>query len=468
VSWENSQTKQGGRPSDPNTVDFLKRLLVTFFMALSWVILALCIHLSPASGADYPAGQRPQTGGPLDGCGTGEAVQVFPYSPGRHTDARDISIIIGRTALKNGDYDSAVAAFDQALADHSDPSVRGFATDGGSLESGSQRAARQCLDEALSLNPQQEVESSINKHLRAIKSSKREHFLSAKLSLGIALDDNEDPALAGAIIGTTASLNDTLTVTVDRPEKGQKHTSTASFDYLYRPRASSVSWKFSGMNHMAVYRDNKELNVNLYDLKAGTSIYRNKLTWDIYGTTNNLTCGFGQYLRTYGAGTTVNYAFTSFFRLSVDGKLKMKNYFEDDNMDARNMSLAVSPKLVLGRSRISLSVGLEQEDAKDEANSYTKINGKATYEVVLPFVSSAYVSYWYQGTEYKNISAASRMDEVHYVSTGLTKSIPVWKSSSRNVEMDLNLNYVYTRADSNTDLYAYTKNVLSSGMSVVF
>jgi len=467
VSWESTQTKQGSRPFDSNTVNFLKRLLITFFMAISWVILALCIRLSPASGADYPVADRLSAGERFDGYGTTEAVQAVPYPFMEHPDSRDISISIGKTAFENGDYDSAVEAFDQALADRPDPSIEGLASESGSSVSSPQGAARQHLEEALSFNPHQEVQSTINKNLRVIKSSKKEHFLSAKISLGLDLND-DDPAHAGANIGTTASLNDAVTVTVDRPQKGQKHTSTASFDYLYRPRGSSVSWKLSGMNYVAVYRDNKDLNVNLYDFKAGTSIYRNKLTWDIYGATNNLTCGFGQYLRTYGTGTTVNYAFTSFFRLSVDGKIKMKNYFEDDNMDARNMSLAVSPKFALGRNRISLSVGLEQEDARDEINSYTKIIGNATYEVILPFASSAYVSYRYQGTEYKSLSDTSRMDEVRYISTGLTKSLPVWESTSGKVKMDLNLNYSYTRADPNIDLYAYTKKILTSGMSVMF
>jgi outer membrane protein len=449
-------------------VNFLKRFLITFFMAISWLILALCIHLSPASGADTSIADKPQIGLSSPGYRKGTAEPDGPCQSERYPDMRDITIDIARTAFESRDFESGITAFDRAMADHPDFSFEGLDSMYSSPESFSQDTTPQYLMRALPLIPQEEVQSNINKYFHAIRTSKKEHFLSAKISLGLDLDDKADPAAPSDTgICRTACLNDGVTVTVDRPEKGQKHTSTASIDYLYRPRGSTVSWKFSGMNYMAAYQENRDLDVSLYDFKAGTSIETNKLTWDIYVTTNHVSRDFGQYLRTYGAGTAVNYAFASCFRLSVDGKFKAKNYFEDNDRDARNISLAMSPFLTLGRNRVSLSVGLEHEDARDEINTFTKINGNATYEVALPFSSSAYVSYWYQGTNYKD-AVSGRIDKVHYISTGFTKSVPVWKSIPRNLEMDLNLNYTYTRSDSNVDLYAYTKNVLSSGMSVVF
>jgi outer membrane protein len=469
VSWENAQTKQSNGLFGSDMVNFLKRFLVTLFMAISWVILALCIHLSPASGADPSVMGRSQAGEHFNGYGADEGAQDVPNLSGNYPDSRDISMSIGRTAFESRDYESAVTAFDRALSDLPDISATGLSFNGGSFKPGSLKATQQSLQKALALNPQQDVQTNIDKYLQTIESSKKEHFLSARIALGLDFDDNANPAGAG--IGMTTSLNDAISVTVDRPEKGQKHTSTASFDYLYRPRGSMVSWKFSGMNYAAVYREDRDLDVNLYDFKAGTSIERDNVTWDIYGTTNHLNHDCGQYLRTYGAGTTLNYAFTSRFRLSVDGKFKAKNYFEDSDKDARNISLAVSPIFASGRSRISLSVGMELENAREDINTYTKFNGNATYEVVLPFASSAYVSYWYQGTGYKDANPLvdkGRIDEVHYISTGFSKSIPVWKSIPKKLEMDLNLNYTYTRSDSNIDLYAYTKNVLSSGMSVAF
>jgi hypothetical protein len=268
----------------------------------------------------------------------------------------------------------------------------------------------------------------------------------------------------------STTLGNFMTVTVDRPEKTQTYNSTATVNYLYKPLASPLSWKMSGSSYNVVYRHNEDIDVSLTDLKAGMSYSGERIKWEVYGITNRLNLDYVKYLQSYGAGSSLNLTLTPAVLFTLDGKLKRKNYFSDNSLDAQNVTLSLSPIFLYGRSRLSFSLGVECEDAREEYNSYSRFIGNACYEARLPFSTKVYVSYLYKETGYgdAHLFSMKHDDTVKYITTGLSKSASVYKIPSSNREMSVSMSYTYTHTESTVDENSYTMNALSAGMSLVF
>ncbi len=448
-----------------------RKILILVMTTFAWIVIAFCIHLSPARGEE-PAGDDPQAKAKafLDQGEFEEAMKAYSDLFRDNPENPDINFNLGRAAFEKGDYETAIMAFERVLIERPDTPRARLELARSYFSLGSFEMAEQYFKEVLAVNPPEAVQSNIARYLQVIKNTRKEHFFSGKIYLGMDADDNVNAAPTSPDIGITTSLGDII-MSVDRPEKDQITTSMANLNYVYRPMDSLVSWKISGMNYNAAYRDSKDLDVNMFDIKAGTSVGRERVAWDIYGLATRLNLDYERYLQTCGAGTGISFAASPSILLSMDGRFRKKNYYDDDTKDAENLSLTFSPIIAIGISRLSMTLGWENETADEDVNTFTRLNGAVSYEIRLPFATTAYVSYWYQDTGYKAVYplfGKKRNDDVQYVTTGLTKSLKLWKSVPENLDVNLTLNYTYTRSDSSIDLYKYTKNVLSAGMSVTF
>lgn len=392
----------------------------------------------------------------------GAGSELFPPGPG----SPDANLALGKAAFENRDYETAVRAFQGLLTDSPDRAGEEPAAGSGPLD----RPVPQ-FRETLAHGPNQAGGLDLDSQLRAMRTSKREHFITAKISLGLDLHGQESAEEAPAGTSLSTNLGNMVTITVGRPEKNLSRTSTASVSYLYKPRGSRLSWKMTGTSCNTAYRNDGNLGVNFSDFKAGASFARGRMTWEMYGTSNRLSLEYGRYLHSYGAGSSVDLAVSPGFRLNMDGKVGKKNYFTDDSRDAEKVSVSLSPILTCGRSRLSLSFGLEYENARDDVYTLSRFSSIATYEARLPFSSRVFVSYWHQETAYGDIYPLLGMkkdERTHYVTTGFSRSASLWRSSSGRKAVDLNMNYTYTRAESDIELNTYTRNTLSAGMSMVF
>ncbi len=459
-------------PSPDNMKKAALKAFSFFIVASTLAFSAAGLSPSPALAAETAdPGLRDQAKGHFENREFDKAFEtyfeLFRQSPGDP----DVNFNLGRAAFEAGDYESAIMAFERVLISRPDAARAKLEIARTYYKLGSLESAEQYFQEVLAINPPENVQSNIKQYITAIRASKKEHFLSGKIAVGMDFDDNVNAAPTSSDIEINTTLGGLMTVTVDRPDKDQIYTSMANLNYLYRPLDSAVSWKFSGMNYNAVYRDSKDLDVNLFDIKSGVSIGRDRAVWDIYGLTNHLNLDNSQYLRSYGLGTTLGYTVNPFFLISMDSKYKAKSYFDNNDKDAKNVSVSLSPVFVYGRHRLSLSLGWEYENAREDVYTYTKLSSIASYEIRLPYDATVYVSYWYQGTGYKDVYplfSKKRDDDVQYISAGLAKTVSVWKSEPLDYRMDVNLNYTYTKSDSSIDLYAYTKNVISANLSIGF
>jgi len=389
--------------------------------------------------------------------------RLFLSDPGNP----EINFSLGRAAFEAGDFEAAVMAFERVLMARPDAVRVKLEIGRCYFHLGSLETAKGYFDEVMAADPPQQVRANIEKYLDAIRSSKKEHFISARISLGIDFDDNVNTAPSSSIIEITDLLGNVFPVTMDDAQGDQIFTGTAHLNYLYKPLGGSLCWKFSALNYNALYRDEENLDLNLFDFKAGVCIEHGNMAWDVYGLANHLILDHDQYLRTSGGGTSLSFILSPRILLSTDARYRKKNYDELNERDAHNLSFTLTPSFALEIGRISFSAGWERESAKEDVNTYTRLNGIAGYQADLPFALGVYASYWYQGTDYDEtypLFGKKRSDDVQYFSAGLSRTFAL--AAPRGSAIILNIGYTHTRSDSTIDLYTYTKNVTS--MSVTF
>jgi len=394
-----------------------------------------------------------------------EYYEFFRKDPGNP----DINFNLGKAAFEAGDFEAAVMAFERVLMARPDAVRVKLEIARCYFRLGSLEAAAQYFEEVLAEDPPRQVREHIEKYLNAVRSSRKEHFLSARVSMGMDFDDNVNTAPTSSSIEIIDLLGNVFPVTVDGAQSDQITTAAAHLNYLYKPLDSALCWKFSGLNYNALYRDVNGLDLTLFDVKAGLCIDGGNFLWDVYGLASHIRQDHEEYLRAYGSGTSLSFILSPRIMLSADARYRKKNYHGLNDRDARTISLTLSPAFASDFGRITFSAGYEHEKADEDVNSYFRLNGILGYQVDLPCSIGAYASYWYQGTEYDEaypLFGKKRSDDVQYFTLGLSRTL--WQSSSRGAGVLLNLGYTYTRSDSNIDLYTYTKNVTSVSATFAF
>jgi tetratricopeptide (TPR) repeat protein len=394
-----------------------------------------------------------------------EFYELFKLDPANP----EINFYLGRCAFGNRDYEAAIMAFDRVLIARPDADRVKLELARCHYELGSTEAAKQYFEEVLASDPPDNVRKNIQQYLRAIKKTRKKHFLSARVSLGMDWDDNANVAPTSSEVDITTALGDVIPISVDRPERDIICSSTLNFNYLYKNPDSALGWKISGVNYNASYQDVEDLDINLFDIKAGLSIQGGHIIWDLYGIANHLNLDYEQYLRSFGGGSSLTLYLRPNFLLTLDGKYKKKNYFETNERDAQNISVSFTPAFSLDQNRITTTFAWEYENAQDDVNTYSRMSTIVSYVRQLPWGFSLLANYWYQGTDYNDENSLfnkKRSDDVQYFIAGISKSL--WQSDEKSSSLLINAGYTYTRADSNIDLYQYTKNVASASLTFAF
>jgi hypothetical protein len=120
-------------------------------------------------------------------------------------------------------------------------------------------------------------------------------------------------------------------------------------------------------------------------------------------------------------------------------------------------------------NRFRTSLAVEQEDAREDAETYWRTMGSVSYERVLPLAFTLLAGYRYQGSWYKekaDLFDEKRQDDVHSYSAVLSKT--VFRSPGWGFEGIVSLGYTYTDANSTLPLYTYTKNATSLSLTCAF
>ncbi len=389
---------------------------------------------------------------------------LFREDPGN----AQVNFSLGRAAFETGRVEEAVMAFERVLMIRPDAPRAKLEIARCYYQLGAYDMAERSFREVLAEDPPQQVRKNIENHLLAITASRKEHFFQGIVSAGVDWDDNVNVAPASDVITIITDLGD-LPVRVDRPAGDSITHITADLRYAYMPYGSPLAWKGSILGYGAHYTHEKDLDLSLAEVKAGPSLQRGRFTWDIYALASHITLDDGSYSRTYGAGTALNAMVDANLMIDADLRFRKKNYYEEDANDAENTAFVLAPTWVRGMNRFRTSLAVEQEDAREDAETYWRTMGSVSYERVLPLAFTLLAGYRYQGSWYKekaDLFDEKRQDDVHSYSAVLSKT--VFRSPGWGFEGIVSLGYTYTDANSTLPLYTYTKNATSLSLTCAF
>ncbi|HQI82736.1 MAG TPA: tetratricopeptide repeat protein, partial [Deltaproteobacteria bacterium] len=179
----------------------------------------------------------------------------------------EVNFSLGRAAFETGRVEEAVMAFERVLMIRPDTPRAKLEIARCYYQLGAYDMAERSFREVLAGDPPEQVRKNIESHLRAITASRREHFFQGIVSAGVDWDDNVNVAPTSGLITIITDLGD-LPVRVDRPAGDSITHLTADLRYSYMPYGRTLAWKGSLLGYGAHYTHEKDLDLNLAEVKA--------------------------------------------------------------------------------------------------------------------------------------------------------------------------------------------------------
>jgi len=390
-----------------------------------------------------------------------EAFRKYPAHP-------DINFFLGRAAFETGDYETALMAFDRVLIMDPEASRVRLEIARCHIRLGAYEAARNELREVLETDPPPVVRQNIEMMLAAIQDRERSHSINGVCSFGVSWDDNVRASPISERIGTV--LGDvTLSGESAKAQDDIIYAPLFLLSHTYQKPDSMLSWVSSGLVYSNFYKDEHDIDINLFGLASGPQFQGSKTLWSVQGLYNYLIYGNDRYLGSVGIETMLYYSITPHLLISLSARGEDKTFYTEPEKDATNVLAAIGIVFGKGANRISLMGVRERENAEDDVNTYDRYSCSLQYDRQLFFDFSIFAAFRYQNSDYRERDSQfnhTRADEVFYYTFGISKMI--WESDDGNSRLTAELKYTYTDAESNIDLYTYEKHVAGSSVTWQF
>jgi tetratricopeptide (TPR) repeat protein len=379
---------------------------------------------------------------------------AFGIDPGNP----ELNFYLGRAAFETGDYESAVMAYERILMNFPHEQRVKLELARAFQKLGSNDVARRYANEVLLANPPMPVKENIRAFLAAIDKSEQNHFFSGHLSTGVTWDSNvyaspADPRI-GTIIGDIILTGDSAQETSD-----WIFNTTLGLEHIYQIPDSKYSWKTTGIFHNALYQDTSELDLLYVGGNTGPELISGKNRYGLKFLATQIDRGETQYMTAMGGKATMDRFIKSNFFTGAALRYESKDYHQIPGKDAKTVSLSFNTSFLLKKNWFNILLIGEKEDAENDVFSYTRVIPRISVSRVFPFQLTGTASYTYQYSGYDEkepLFPEKRKDHIHYARLNLRRSL--WQSAQKNQSVSLDLNYLHTNADSNIELYEYTKD----------
>jgi len=401
---------------------------------------------------------------------------LFKQNPGD----LDVNFYLGRSAFEKGDYEAAIMAFERILISQPDATRVKLEIARCHLKLGANEVAKKIFNDVLETNPPDEVKQNIRNLLASVRESEKKHFFSGLISLGVGWDDNAATAPSKTTIYYSQDVVDTSTglatqlelpTTVDGAESDIIYSHTALLNYQFRVPETWFSWNSTAIIYNSVYTEDGELNINYFSGNTGPAFQSNRFTMDVKGLVYHLLLDGVEYLTAFGASSSASFLFSPHYLTNLSLKWETRNYVGDIpiDKDSSNVNITNGHIIRIGPSTIGLTFAGEKEDAENDENSYDRFETALSYMHQLPYNINASAGYTFQKSDYKEKTFPSypkRSDKIHTYRAGISKIF--WQSDSRKLSLLGALDYTFTDATSNQDLYDYTKNAINLSGTFIF
>ena len=375
-----------------------------------------------------------------------------------------INFFLGRTAFEQGDYETALMAFERVLIMNPEAARVKLEIARCHLRLGFREMAKQYFREVLATNPPAPVWENIERYLLAIKKMDKRHLFTGTFTVGIGWDDNvylspvSDLVFGIPLTGPTA-----------KPVDDQIYSTTAILNHVYRFDNPSLTWKNTFTNYNALYENEHVLDVYYFSLTSGPVWKTDSFMWNNHLIAKHIDVEHDRYLDSFGLGTVLTIPAGQKILLSAGGQVEKKENYQDNWRDGTNVMFNFNPILTLGANRISGFFFKEMEDADSQLYSYDRIGWTLRYERKLPRQFAAFASFGVKQTDYDGTNPlffVQRSDTVQEVRTGISKLL--WQSKKNQTNLSGELTYTYLDSDSNISLYTYRKNLVTLSFTVGF
>ena len=385
---------------------------------------------------------------------------AFQHSPGDP----NLNFLLGRTYFELGNYEAAVMAYERVLfATPDSPRIK-LEIARTYLALGSKEYARKYFQEVLATNPPEAVWNNIQRFLLSIKESDRKHFFTGTLVAGFDFDDNPRVAPVDDIIAGIP-----LTGAGSKAESDMATVITATGNYIYRPLDSKFFWKTSGLTYNTFYDDQSDLNVNYVELSTGPAVKWDNTLWQNSFFASNVDVDNKQYQDSFGLASTLTTQINPTIMVTANIRYEDKDNKKYSFRSADNIQFSINPVLQITPARLSLSLGVEKENADSDIVSYDRFLWQLRTDIPIMYNINLFASFLVKNTDYEEadpIFLVKRHDDYHELAFGLSR--PFWISQSGFQTLIGSVSYKYIDTDSNIELYTYRRNVISINCTYAF
>lgn len=379
----------------------------------------------------------------------------------------EVDFFLGRSAYEIGDFETAVFAFERVLIAQPD-------SDRGRLELartyyalGELESARAIFQQVQSHQPPPAVRENIERYLGLIDKAARQHRFSGSLTVGVSADNNVrfspiDEQIR-TIIGTLTLNGDGAT-----PQKDLISQNSLQLKHLYRRHPRKVGWMSSLLIFNSIYTEEQDLNLNLVGVSTGPSWQRDGRQTSLQARFNVLTLDAERYLSQIALAAEHSQALSATTGFGISAQLAELNYAADGR-DAEQYRVEVKHLNLFGNNRLSLVLGIELNEARDDWYSYLRKQVAVRYQHRLPWELTAALSLRAQVSNYDEpepLFTEERRDTLREIIFGLSR--PLWKAAEGSEQLQAQISYLVTEVGSNIDLYRYDKQVATFSLSYLF
>jgi len=379
------------------------------------------------------------------------------------TNPEDVetNFFLGRASFETRDYETAAMAFERVLITAPDHSRAKLELARSYFNLGLYDVSAQYFREVLAENPPENVRRNIELFLERIRETRKRHFFSGQISIGVQRDTNVRVSPSNDSVQTANLLYELEEE--DKKARDFVGTTMLILNHQYKTEGEKLWWKSSFVNYEAFYETEPDLDLAYFGFLTGPSWAGESFNLDLLGQYTVLRRDFETYMRAYGLLPSVAMVLSDNLLLEVTGRIEERTIHQDDEQDALNCNLACGPTLKLGGNRIGAQIALERENSSDDTESYDKISARLSYERELPFRAAAFAGYQVSEAYYEErdpVFAHRRDDLVQEFSAGITKQI--------GRKALAQLKHVFTDSESTQGLYDYERSVTSLTFSYAF
>jgi tetratricopeptide (TPR) repeat protein len=385
-------------------------------------------------------------------------LEAFEKDPG---DLRT-NFALGRAAFEMGNYETAAMAFERLLIKRPNLNRVKLELARCYYQLESYELARQYLQEVLDTNPPSDVRTNVESMMDAIDTRTKKNLFSGMFGIGYNWDSN---ARISPGTGTIDTARGERTVSRgDRLEKDGFSSATLVLDHKSRLRADGdVWWRTTAANYSTFYNSETDLDINYYLLATGPTLETQRFVLEARGLFGYMLEGRDRYLRSSGGTVSAATRLNKHLLLAASARVEDRKFYEVRQADALNVGTHITPTIIWGPNRLMAQAGFEDNDAKDETQSYDRLHALLRYERELPHDFTAFAGYRLEDIDFDRRSTVfgkTRKDRRHLFSAGLTKKL--WRNLSGE------LGYGYIKSHSRIELYEYDRHLASFGLSVTF